>query len=172
MTFTDYLVDSLLVLLVLRQVRESRLDLISLLLPFGAMAWVVQQYLHEIPTAGNDLVLIVGLALVGTAFGAISAATTRVRRDGGKYALVKAGRVAAGTWVVSMGGRFAFAFWASHGGGPDLFRFSLDHHLDASAWTAALVLMAFAEVLVRMGILFARARRTEAPVRTAELVTA
>jgi hypothetical protein len=170
MTFTDYLVDSLLVLLVLRQLRESRLDRAALLLPFGVMAWVVQEYLHDIPTAGNDLVLIVGLTLVGAAFGAISAATTRVRRDGGKYALVQAGWAAAGVWVLSMGGRFAFAFWASHGGGPALYRFSLDHHLDASAWTAALVLMAFAEVLVRMGMLFARAHRS-APV-TAELVAA
>jgi hypothetical protein len=174
MTTSDYLFDSLLVLLVVRQIRESRLDTPALLLPFGIMAAVGHAYLKSIPTGGHDLLLVAGLALVGVTFGAASALATKVRSDGGRHALVQAGWVAAGTWVASMGARFAFAVWASHGGGPVLYRFSLEHHLDADAWTAALVLMAFAEVLARMGILFVRSRRVLAAGSAGrpELVTA
>lgn len=159
MTFTDYLFDSLLVLLVVRQIREGRLTPSAVLIPFAVIAWVAKTYLHDVPTSGNSLALIVGLTVVGLAFGLISAVTTRVRADGGRYALVRAGWIAAGVWLLSMGGRFAFAIWASHGGGPALYRFSLAHHIDVSAWTAALVLMAFGEVLTRTGLVFLRSRR-------------
>ncbi|MGH8959945.1 MAG: hypothetical protein ACRDWT_01855 [Jatrophihabitantaceae bacterium] len=171
MTFSDYLFDSVLVLLVLRQLRESRLDRKAVLLPLGIIAWVADSYLHTIPTSGNNLVLIVGLTLVGVAFGSISALTTRVRADGGRYALVKAGWTAAGVWVLSMGSRFAFAVWASHGGGPSLYRFGRTHHLSIDVWTAALVLMALGEVLSRTGILLVRSQRTLGQPAERNLVT-
>ena len=49
MTFTDYLLDSLLVLLVFRQVREARLDRMAVLLPLGIAAIVGNSYLHSDP---------------------------------------------------------------------------------------------------------------------------
>jgi len=159
MTFTDYLVDSLLVLVVLRQLRESRLDLRAVLLPLGIIAWVAFSYLDALPTSGSSLLLIGGLALVGITLGALGARFTRVRSDGGRYALVKAGAVSAALWVGSMGARFAFAIWASHGGGPDLYRFSLAHGIDLNAWTDGLILMALGEAVTRMGLLVLRARR-------------
>jgi hypothetical protein len=160
MTFSDYVLDSVLVLLVLRQLRESRLDLKALMLPLSIAVIVGHSYLHSIPTAGNDLILIVGLTAVGVTFGLISGLTTRVRTDGGTHALVKAGWVAAGVWVLSMGSRMAFAIWASNGGGPALGRFSEAHHITSgTAWTAALVLMALGEVVVRTGLLWVRAQR-------------
>jgi hypothetical protein len=102
--------------------------------------------------------LIAGLTVVGITFGLISALATRVRTDGGRYALAKAGWIAAGVWVLSMGARFTFAVWASHSGGPHLYRFSIDHHLDIKVWTAALVLMALGEVITRVGVLVYRSR--------------
>jgi hypothetical protein len=159
MTFTDYLLDSLLVLVVIRQIRESRMDLRATLLPLGIMAFVVNSYLHAIPTSGNDLYMIIGFALLGVAFGAVSAAFTRVRTDGGKYALIKAGWISAGLWVFSMSGRLAFSVWASNGGGKSLVHFSIAHDLSADAWTAALVLMAVGEVVTRTGLLCYRSYR-------------
>jgi hypothetical protein len=160
MTFTDYLLDSLLVLLVLRQIREARFDRKAVLLPLGIAAVVCNSYLHSIPTAGNDLFLIIGFAALGIALGVASALTTRVRSDGGRYALVKAGWIAAGLWVVSMGFRFGFSIWANNGGGPDLVRFSIAHDITSgSAWTAALVLMAMGEVVCRTGVLLYRSHR-------------
>jgi hypothetical protein len=162
MDLTDYLVDSLLVLLVLRQVRESRWDAKATALPLVVVAVVAHTYLTTIPTGGADLLLIVGLTVIGTAFGLISALATRLRRDGAGAVLVKAGWLAAGVWVLSMGSRFAFAVWASHGGGPALYRFTLSHHLDITVWTAALVLMALAEVVTRTLVLYARSRQLPA----------
>ena len=91
MTFSDYLLDSILVLLVVRQIRETRLDLRAVLLPIGIAVIVGGSYLHGIPTAGNDLLLVALLTGVGVTLGLISALSTRVRSDGGRYPLVKAG---------------------------------------------------------------------------------
>ena len=170
MNLSDYLFDSVLVLLVLRQVREARFDTKAVVLPLGIIAWVVHNYVHSVPTGGNNLFVIAGLSLVGVTFGLLSALTTRVRTDGGKFALVKAGWVAAGLWVLSMGGRFTFAIWATHGGGIHLYNFSVGHGLDVKVWTVAIVLMALGEVVARTGVLYYRThqalagrRRTTAP---------
>lgn len=166
MTFTDYLLDTLLLLIVFRQVRESRFDRMMIILPLGIAAVVANSYLHSIPTAGNDLPLIAGFTALGIALGLVSGLTTRVRADGGRHALVKAGWVAAGAWVLGMGFRFGFSIWANNGGGPDLVRFSITHHISAGdAWTAALVLMAMGEVVVRTAILWYRSQRALAAHR-------
>jgi hypothetical protein len=158
MSISDYLLDSILILLVFRQIRESRMDRRAVLLPLGIVAVVAHSYLHGVPTSGNNIVLIGALVLVGLALGTGSALATRVRADGGRYALVKAGWVSAGLWVLGMGSRMAFSIWASHGGAVHLVRFSVVHHLSANVWTAALVLMAMAEVGSRVGVLYVRGR--------------
>jgi hypothetical protein len=168
MTFTDYILDILLIAIVFRQVRESRFDRRAILLPLGIAAIVCNSYLRAIPTAGNDLVLIISFTAVGVALGTISALATRVRADGGQHALVRASWLAAGVWVGSMGFRFAFSFWASHGGDAALGRFSVAHHITGGdAWTAALVLMAMGEVVTRTGLLFLRSQQVLAKQPTA-----
>lgn len=166
MTFTDWLVDILLIALVLRQVRESRLTAVTLLLPIGVVLWAGQHYLHGIPTGGNDLVLVCGLALLGGLLGAGAGMLTRVHRGAAGMVLVRAGVTAAVLWVVGVGSRLAFQLYATHGGAPDLARFSAAHSLDLAGWTTGVVLMAFAEVLARtlvVGIRGAVARRHNVP---------
>lgn len=162
MTFSDYLLDSALILIVFRQLRESRLDLRAILLPLGIVAFVAHSYLHTIPTTGADVPLVIGLTLVGVVLGAASGLATRVRTDGGRYPLVKAGAISAALWVLGMGSRMAFAIWASHGGGASLYRFSEQHHLSIQVWTAALILMALGEVVTRVGVLYLRGQRAVA----------
>ncbi|MCW2495921.1 hypothetical protein [Jatrophihabitans sp.] len=171
MTFSDYLLDTVLILLVVRQVREARFDRFAVLLPLGITAIVAHSYLHSIPTGGNNLILIAALTAVGVAFGTISALNTRVRSDGGRYPLVKANATAAGVWVFSMGSRMAFAIWASNAGGPSLYRFSVQHHLDRDVWTAALVLMALGEVVTRTALLAYRGHRVQQVQPQPQLVT-
>ena len=60
MTTTEYLLNAAFVLFVLRQARERELDRRSVIVPLALMLFVGSQYLHTLPTAGNDLVLIVG----------------------------------------------------------------------------------------------------------------
>ena len=58
MTITDYLINAIFVLLVFRQARERDLDRRSIVVPLILVFFVAQMYLHSIPAAGNDLVLI------------------------------------------------------------------------------------------------------------------
>ena len=170
MSLSDYLLDSVLILLVLRQVRTSRFDRRAVLLPLIIVTIVGKSYLHGIPTSGNSLFLVVLLTAVGVFLGTCSGLATKVWADGGQYALVKAGALSALLWVFGMGGRMAFAIWASHGGDAPLARFSLAHGITgANTWTAALVLMALGEVLSRVGVLYYRSRAvlaTQAPALT------
>jgi hypothetical protein len=171
MTFSDYLLDSVLILIVFRQIRESRFDRRAVLLPLAIVGFVAHSYLHTIPTSGHDLVLISALTLVGLTLGTVSALATRVRADGGRYGLVKAGTVSAGLWVLGMGTRMAFSIWAGSANGKEhIGRFSVTHHLDIDVWTAALVLMALAEVGSRVGVLYVRSHRAVATFPASEVV--
>jgi hypothetical protein len=154
MTFSDYLIDITLIGIVLFQVRGRKLTLHSLLLPVGLVAYVAATYLKAIPTSGNDLFLIVGCAIVGATLGGLAAHFTTVHPNGEGIPVAKAGLLAAALWILGTGGRLAFQVYASHGGGTAIERFSVQHSITAAtAWTAALVLMAISEALVRTGVL-------------------
>ena len=67
-------------------------------------------------------------------------------------------------WVAGVGGRMAFVFAATHGAGPAIGRFSVAHHITGSAaWVAALVMMALADVLTRLAVVWLRGRRLSRP---------
>jgi hypothetical protein len=158
MTTSDYLLNAAFVLLVLRQARERELDRRSVIVPLVLMFLVGTQYLHTLPTAGNDLLLIVGLASVGLLLGLAGGFTTRVRAGNG-VALARVGWIAGGLLVAGIGSRMAFAFAAGHGLGPALRSFSMAHQIGATAWPVALVLMALIEVGARIAVVQVRGRR-------------
>jgi hypothetical protein len=170
MSITDYLIDSALVLLVLVQIKERTLTTKTLLRPLVVLAIAVSNYLHGIPTAGNDLVLVAVLALFGLSIGVASGQTVRMRlgRDGG--VLARAGWASAFFWVLGMGSRFAFAVWVSHGGASTIGRFSAQHQItSAEAWTAALLAMAVFEVCGRTLVVAARRHQLQQGAPVAEL---
>ena len=157
---TGYIINTILVLLVLRQIRGSRLDLANLVLPVVLVAGAAAYYLRSVPTAGNDIVLDVTLGVTGAMLGFLCALATHVWRGSDGVALAKAGGIAAVLWVVGIGSRMAFAFFSTHGSGPAIARFSFAHSITgANAWIAALVIMALAEVIARLITLRIRARR-------------
>jgi hypothetical protein len=157
MSTTDWIVDIALILVVFRQLRAERLTLRTILLPFGILAWAASQYLHQIPTAGNDLLLIGGFTAIGAAFGLFGGLATQVRFTAGRV-YVKATAMAAGLWVTSMSLRLAFAVWSSHHSGlATLTHFSAIHDITSGqAWVTGLIFMAFGEVIVRLGLIVAR----------------
>ena len=167
MTFSDYVLDSVLILLVLRQVRTSRMDRRAVLLPLAIVAFFAQKYLTSLPTVGNDVLLVAIFSVIGLTLGTASAFTTRVWADDGRHALVKAGWIAAGAWVLGMGFRMGFSIWADNGGGAHaLAVFSAGHGITSgAAWTDALMLMALFEVCSRTAILWLRGRRAVASYR-------
>ena len=99
----------------------------------------------------------------GAAMGAIGGLATRLRRGADGRPLGRAGGLAASMWVAGVGARMAFAFAATHGAGPAIGRFSIAHHITgSSAWVAALVMMALADVLTRLVVVYLRGRRLAA----------
>jgi len=154
MTFSDYLVNGVLIALVFRQIRGRRLTPVTLLLPLAIVVVVATQYLHAIPTAGNDLYLIGAGVLAGAALGTGCGLFTRVHPGTDGVPIAKAGWAAALLWVAGVGSRLAFSLYASNGGEASIGRFSVAHHITGSAaWVAALVLMALVEVVSRSGVL-------------------
>lgn len=157
MSVTDYLLNGVLVAMVFLQVRGRRLTVRLLLLPVAVVAWVAVAYLHQLPTAGDDIPLVVLGALAGLALGTACGLATRIlgRSDGAVVA--KASVLAAVLWVLGVGARVAFALYATHGGGPAVERFSVAHHITSSqAWVDCLILMALFEVVSRTAVLAAR----------------
>src|ERR1700761_8797415 len=139
MNATDYLVNAVLVLLVLRQIRETRLSWQILVLPVLIVIGVGCYYLRSVPTAGNDLLLDVTLAASGATLGGLCALFTHLRRGADGTPLSRAG------WVVGIGARMGFAWATTHGAGPAIERFSVGHSITTvDAWVAALFLMALA----------------------------
>jgi hypothetical protein len=174
MTTTDYLISAVLVLLVIPQVRGTRLNPRNLLLPLVLVGAAAAYYLKTVPTQGHDVALDVATVLVGVLIGAACAYTTRLRRQGGGAVVAKAGLIAALLWIVGMAARTGFAYEANHGGRTAIVDFSRAEHITgASAWTAALVLMALAQVVARLVLLRVRARGlASVSARASSLATA
>jgi hypothetical protein len=161
-----YVINAALVLLVIRQIREHPLDLRSLAVPVLAVGAAAVLFLHTVPGGGNDIILELACVAAGAAMGAVGGLTTKLRRGADGRALGRAGWLAAGLWIIGVGGRLAFAVAATNGAGPAIARFSIAHQITGSAaWIAALVMMALADVLTRLAVLYVRGRRLTAARR-------
>jgi hypothetical protein len=87
---TDYIINAILVLLVLQQIRENRLDLASLVLPVVLVGAAAAYYLHSVTSAGNDIALDLTLAAAGAILGVACALSTRMRRGPDGVVLARA----------------------------------------------------------------------------------
>jgi hypothetical protein len=155
-----YLINALLVLLVIRQIREHQLDLRALAVPALAVGAAAVMFLHSVPVGGSDVALELCCVSAGAAMGAIGGLATRLRLGSDGRPLGRAGVLAAGMWIGGVGARMVFYFAATHGAGPAIARFSVAQHITGSAaWTAALVMMALADVLTRLVVVYLRGHR-------------
>jgi hypothetical protein len=158
-----YLINASLILLVIRQIREHPLDARSLATPVLAVGAAAVMFLHSVPVGGSDLALEAACVLAGAAMGAIGGLATRLRLGADGRPLGRAGVLAAGMWIGGVGARLAFAVAAGNGAGPAIARFSVAHQITGSAaWVAALVMMALADVLTRLAVIYLRGRRLAA----------
>jgi len=155
MSITDYIVDIALILIIFRQIRTRELTPRNAILPLAIIAWAAQHYLRGFTAGGSDLTLIAILTAAGLALGSWSGLATRIWRGPDGAVLARAGLAAAATWIAGMGFRFAFALYATTTPGEQVIgRFSAHHDISSGqAWTTALVLMAFGEVLARVAII-------------------
>ena len=163
-----YILNSALVLVVVLQLRERKFDRTAILLPLAIVAVAVAEFLHSIPSGGNDLLLDGTLVAAGALAGVLCAAFTAVRPNADGIARIQAGKVAAIVWILGVGARMAFAYASTHGSGPSIARFSIQNSITGgSAWTAALVMMGLATVLARLAVLYVRAHRVSAAAAAA-----
>ena len=167
---TIYLINASLILLVIRQIREHPLDARSLATPVLAVGCAAVLFLHSVPAGGSDLVLAAACVLTGAVMGTIGGLATRLRLSNDGRPLGRAGVLAASMWIGGVGARLAFAVAASNGAGPTIARFSVAHHITSSAaWVAALVMMALADALTRLVVVYLRGRRLAAGPAAARL---
>lgn len=139
----------------------------TFVLPLVIVGAAAAYFLVPLPTAGNDLDLVVVFGVVGALLGVAAAAVTRLHHRDGRL-LATAGAAFAALWVLMIGGRIAFAQWATGSGATTVGMFSRDHAITgADAWTAAFVVMALGMVLARTVVLAVRARGASAPVPVA-----
>ncbi len=113
-----YLVNALLILLVVRQIREHQLHLRALAVPVLAVAAAAVMFLHAVPTGGSDITLDLLCASAGAAMGAIGGLATRLRPGPDGRPLGRAGVLAASMWIAGVGARMVFYFAATHGADP------------------------------------------------------
>ncbi len=163
MSTTDYLLNGVLIALVVLQLRGRRLTARALLLPVAVVAYIAVEYLHGVPTGGNDLTLGVIGGAAGVVLGVGCGLATAVFRRADGTTIAKAGPIAAVLWVAGIGARLAFELYSTHGGGPAIERFSASHDITtAEAWVACLILMALCEVITRTATIGLKFWRTTA----------
>jgi hypothetical protein len=154
MSVTDYVIDLLLIAVIFRQVRTHELTTRSAVLPLLLMAVAGFVYLRPVDLHGNDLALIAVLGAAGIVIGAVSGMADSVRLTPEGRVLARAGAISVVAWVAGMGSRFGFEYYAYHSGSAAVARYSIAHDITgASIWTTALVLMAFGQVIARVGLL-------------------
>ena len=148
-----------------RNVGTREVALGTFVLPVIIVVAAASFFLFPLPTAGNDLDLVLAFGTIGVLLGLAASAVTRLHRRDGKL-VATAGAAFAVLWLVMIGGRIAFAQWATGTGARAVGTFSRDHAITgADAWTAAFVVMALGMVLARTVALAVRTRRTS--LRTA-----
>jgi len=162
MTTTDWIIDIVLIVIVLRQIKEVEIGRRFVLLPAGIVAYTASNYLASVPNVGHNWLYLGGLLTLGVALGVAGGFTTHVRAaDGTAYA--RAGLAAASLWITSMSARMGFLVWITYGSGKSWLRdYSVAHHITtADVWQTGLVLLALSEVIVRLGIIVARGQRAK-----------
>jgi hypothetical protein len=113
-----------------------------------------------VPGGGSDIALDLLCLSAGAALGAAGGLATHLRAGADGRPLGRAGVLAASMWLAGVGARMIFYFAATHGAGPAIAAFSVAHHITGpGAWTAALVMMALADVLTRLAVVYLRGRR-------------
>lgn len=173
MSTIDYIVDLALILVIFRQATPRPLTLRTAVLPLILVAVAGKIYLRPVTLAGNDLGLIIVLAIAGVAVGLASGLADTVWREAGGRLMYRATAVSIAAWVLGMGFRFGFAYYAYHSGAAAVARFSASHDITgAGIWTTAFVIMAFAQVLARVGVLQHRRLRAKREVARTALVPA
>ena len=108
MNINMYVINAILILMVIRQIREHPLDLRSLAVPVLAVGCAAVLFLHSVPGGGDDTVLELSCVLTGAVMGTVGGLATRLRLG------LTAGRsVARAGWQPACGSVVSARGWPS-----------------------------------------------------------
>jgi hypothetical protein len=99
MNINMYVINAVLILMVIRQIREHPLDLRSLAAPVLAVGAAAVLFLHSVPGGGGDIALELACVLAGVAMGAIGGLATYLPLGANGRPRGRAGWLAASMWV-------------------------------------------------------------------------
>ena len=166
MSASDYLLyTALFVAILATQLGTRRPDLKRLLLPVVVVGGIGAKYLKALPSASTAQLLLVAGVGVGLLFGLASVALIKVRRDEQTGRLVTiAGWPYAVVWTLALALRLGFAFGSTHWFAHQIATFSMAHHVPATTYGTAFVLMVLTMILVRTAGVLLRARSVQASI--------
>src|ERR1700726_24003 len=118
MNINMYVINAILVLMVVRQIREHQLDLRALAIPVLAVGCAAVFFLHSVPGGGNDIALELLCVSAGAAMGAVGGLATHLRLSADGQPLGRAGWLAASMWIGGVGARLVFAVAAGNRADP------------------------------------------------------
>src|SRR5207244_13485476 len=107
MNINMYVINAVLILMVVRQIREHPLDLRSLAGPVLAVGCAAVLFLHSVPTGGSDIALELACVLAGAVMGAVGGLATRLHLGADDRPLGRASWLAASLGVGGVGARLA-----------------------------------------------------------------
>jgi hypothetical protein len=166
MSLSDYLLyTGLFVAILATQLGTRRPDFKRLILPVVIVAGIGAKYLRNLPTGATaHLLLAVGVG-AGLVFGLASIALIKVRRDERDGSLVTvAGWPYAAVWTLALALRLGFAYGSTHWFSGQIASFSRAHHVPATAYGTAFVLMVLTMIAVRTAGVLLRARSVNARI--------
>jgi hypothetical protein len=115
----------------------------------AVVAVLVLNYVKNMPTSGNDVLLEMACLALGALFGVVMLAVTSVEQDtttGDVW--VKAGIAYLLLWVILLGSRVFFAYSATGWARQDVGRYFIRNHLSFTAITPAFALMTIGSLSV------------------------
>jgi hypothetical protein len=113
-------------------------------------------YLRRLPSGGHNLLLALGLGVLGVVFGLIALAFVRISVGPDGQRFTRAGLAYLLVWLIAMGGRLIFGYGAQHWYTVSLGRWMASSQLSPDVWTGGFALMAMTMVAARTLGLVAR----------------
>jgi len=171
MTTSDYLLyTGMFAAIRATQLGTRRPDLKRLLLPVAIVGGIGVKYLRDLPSGTTShLIELAGIG-AGLLFGLGAAAFISISKDPADARLTTtAGWPYAATWLAALGLRLAFAYGSSHWFAAALHTFSRAHHVPASTYATAFVLMALTMITTRTIAVLVRGNAAGASIPTGNI---
>ncbi|GIO32539.1 MULTISPECIES: CcdC protein domain-containing protein [Paenibacillus] len=137
---------------------------IRALLPVAILGYFAATYLKDVPTGGNNGLLLAASIILGALIGLVLVLLSRAEYDqtnGKTYVYTNPASIAILAFVFIF--RIVLIEFVTHHG-KEAYRFSMQHHFDLEVLGPIFILMAGAMIIVRVAGIFAKVNRNPSNV--------